>query len=404
MGRIAITAAVAAAAVGLSVPAMASAAEPVTEPDFYRLPSTVHVLDVPAPGVLGNDTDADGDQLKAVKLGEPYYGRLHLNADGSFRYRPDPLNPGYDNFNYWAYDGNSLATIGHVYLTLTRPPVAHDDDYAALTGVRRRERDPGLLGNDFAQEGHAELRRGARHGTATVGPGGAFDYTSDPGFVGTDDFRYVVVVDGERQSVATATIRVKASDRKPQAVADTLTTPEDVELDLGPPGVLANDTDPDGDPLTAVWVDDPFGEYFSLESDGSLTYQPPSNYDTPVTFTYRVSDGLKLSDPVESTIEIPAVDDAPTAVDDEYELHARRLEIGVPGVVGNDYDEVEGDIVYAHLQMPPQHGTVHLHRDGSFVYVQDRLGPRRADTFTYSVSDSGGAEGGLATVFIDPFR
>ena len=147
--------------------------------------------------------------------GEPYYGRLHLNADGSFRYRPDPLNPGYDNFDYWAYDGNSLATIGHVYLTLTRPPVARDDDYAALTGVRRREADPGLLVNDFAQEGHAELRRGARHGTATVRPDGAFDYTSDPGFVGTDDFRYAVVVDGERQSVATATIRVKASDRKP---------------------------------------------------------------------------------------------------------------------------------------------------------------------------------------------
>ena len=86
--------------------------------------------------------------------------------------------------------------------------------------------------------------------------------------MGTDDFRYAVVVDGERQSVATATIRVKASDRKPQAVADTLTTPEDVELDLAAPGVLTNDTDPDGDPLTAVWVDDPFGEYFCSSRTG----------------------------------------------------------------------------------------------------------------------------------------
>ena len=101
MKRIGITAAVA-AVIGLSLPVLASAAKPVTEADFYRIPSTVHVLDVPAPGLLGNDTDADGDQLTAMRLGEPYYGRLHLNADGSFRYRPDPLNPGYDNFDYWA--------------------------------------------------------------------------------------------------------------------------------------------------------------------------------------------------------------------------------------------------------------------------------------------------------------
>ena len=199
MKRIGITAAVA-AVIGLSLPSLASAAKPVTEPDFYRVPSTMHVLDVPAPGVLANDTDADGDQLTTIRLGQPYYGRLHLNADGSFRYRPDPLNPGYDNFDYWAYDGNSLATIGHVYLTLTRPPVAHDDDYAALTGVRRHEADPGLLVNDFAQEGHVSCGGGRITVPPRSDPTERSTTTSDPGFVGTDDFRYAVVVDGSARA------------------------------------------------------------------------------------------------------------------------------------------------------------------------------------------------------------
>ena len=68
-------------------------------------------------------------------------------------------------------------------------------------------------------------------------------------------------------------------------------------------------------------------------------------------------------------------------------------------MVGNDYDEVEGDIVFPHLQTPPQHGTVRLHSDGSFLYVQDtsaRAGPTPSPIPS---SDSGGAEGGARNLY-----
>ena len=46
-------------------------------------------LAVPAPGVLGNDFDPDGDPLFAVQLSTPLLGDLVFNADGSFSYDPE---------------------------------------------------------------------------------------------------------------------------------------------------------------------------------------------------------------------------------------------------------------------------------------------------------------------------
>ena len=43
----------------------------------------------PPPGVLGNDTDPDGDALSAVLVSGPSNGTLTLNADGSFTLHAD---------------------------------------------------------------------------------------------------------------------------------------------------------------------------------------------------------------------------------------------------------------------------------------------------------------------------
>jgi len=63
------------------------------------------VLNVAAPGVLGNDTDADGNPLNAIKLTEPVYGTLVFNSDGSFTYTPVANWSGSDSFTYGANDG-----------------------------------------------------------------------------------------------------------------------------------------------------------------------------------------------------------------------------------------------------------------------------------------------------------
>jgi VCBS repeat-containing protein len=63
-------------------------------------------LSVPAPGVLGNDTDVDGDDLAATVVTAPNHGALVLNPNGSFTYTPDDNYNGPDSFTYRASDGN----------------------------------------------------------------------------------------------------------------------------------------------------------------------------------------------------------------------------------------------------------------------------------------------------------
>jgi hypothetical protein len=79
---------------------------PVAGSDIYEVPPG-GVLDVAAPGVLINDTDADGDPLTAVKLSDPAEGLLTLHADGSFMYTPATNWSGADSFTYCASDGTT---------------------------------------------------------------------------------------------------------------------------------------------------------------------------------------------------------------------------------------------------------------------------------------------------------
>lgn len=380
---------------------------PVMSPDFYRVATgwtTTPVLTVPAPGVLANDHDPDGDPITAALLSGTTNGTLDLRRSGRFTYTPNPGFVGLDQFSYSARDDPDgvFNCCGHVYIGVTAPAVAADDAYAALSGVQRRVRAPdGVLANDLGAERARPVSQPA-HGTLGMGKLGGFAYTADPGFVGTDSFRYKATVAGEPPSLATVSLRVKASNSPPVANPDDYTTPEDTLLSIAAPGVLGNDVDADGDPLTAEIVSRPFGEDFALDLDGSFEYVPPSNYDSPVSFTYRISDGLVRSPPTTVTIEIPAVDDSPFAEDDFYALGgASRLDIPAPGVLANDYDEVEGDALSARLRVKPGKGTVTLRANGSFTYVRTP-GTQGVDSFSYRVRDSGGAVGNIAFVTIDP--
>ena len=375
---------------------------PVTQYDLYRLPSHKPSLVVGAPGILANDSDPDGDPITAELLGEPASGTLVLRRNGRIVYTPNPGFSGLDSFMYLARDTPFTASqcCGHVYIIVTKPPEAANDAFAALSGVTRTLPAPGVLANDVADR----VRLGDRpdHGTVALRSDGSFDYTADSAFVGTDTWSYEAIVDRETPVTATVTMRVKARNRGPRAVADSYVTEEDTPLFVGPPGVLGNDRDADGDPLTAEFVTAPFGDEFLFEPDGSFEYYPPSDYDSPVTFTYRADDGLLPSAPVTVEIEILAVNDPPFAEEDVYDLGgATTLEVGAPGVLANDSDPVEFDALTATRRGRTHRGTLDLRSNGSFTYVRTDGGVA-PDSFRYEVRDSGGAIGNTVTVWIYP--
>ena len=79
-------------------------APPVALRDLYEGRED-RVLSRSAPGVLRNDSDADGGKLTAAIVRRPEHGRLDLNANGSFTYRPNRNFNGRDTFVYRARDG-----------------------------------------------------------------------------------------------------------------------------------------------------------------------------------------------------------------------------------------------------------------------------------------------------------
>ena len=86
---------------------------------------------------------------------------------------------------------------------------------------------------------------------------GSFIYTPVANYNGPDTFAYTAS-DGVVQSTpATVRIAVSKVNDAPAALPESYTTAEDTPFSSGAPGVLANDTDPDGDSLSAVPVAGP---------------------------------------------------------------------------------------------------------------------------------------------------
>jgi hypothetical protein len=91
---------------------------PVANDDIYTTqPDTT--LNVVAPGVLSNDTDADGDPMTAALDTGPSGGTLALNADGSFTYTPHSGFTGTDSFTYIVNDGNGGTDTGNVSISVS---------------------------------------------------------------------------------------------------------------------------------------------------------------------------------------------------------------------------------------------------------------------------------------------
>jgi VCBS repeat-containing protein len=362
-------------------------------------------LNIAAPGVLGNDSDPDGDSVSAVLQSGPSSGSLTLNGNGSFSYKPNDDFNGTDSFTYRASDGSansSPATVTINVNPVNDPPTAGNDSYSINEDTTLNIAAPGVLANDNDPEGQpltAVLQTGPSSGSLNLNGNGSFSYTPNANFNGTDSFTYRANDGSANSSPATVTITVNPVNDTPAAVGDTYTTDEDIPLTIAAPGVLANDTDPDGQPLTAVLQTGPTDGLLTLNSNGSFTYTPNADFSGTDSFTYRANDGSANSNLATVTINISEVNDPPAAVDDTYTTDEDiPLTIAAPGVLANDNDP-EGQPLTAVLQIGPTDGLLNLNGNGSFTYTpnDDFNG---TDSFTYFANDGTSNSNLAATVTI----
>jgi uncharacterized delta-60 repeat protein len=131
--------------------------------------------------------------------------------------------------------------------------------------------------------------------------------------VGYYDDLYVVRYN-MRTVGATAQIIVADTASTPVAGNDAYTMNEDATLSEPVAGVLGNDSDPNGDALTAVLVTPPASGTLNLNANGSFSYTPATDFTGQVTFQYRATDGTNNSNVATVTITVNPVNDAPVAV------------------------------------------------------------------------------------------
>jgi uncharacterized repeat protein (TIGR01451 family) len=177
-------------------------------------------------------------------------------------------------------------------------------------------------------------------------------------------------------------------NRAPVADDNSYVTREDTPLVVPVPGVLADDTDADGDPLQLSRMVEATGAgTLTTGRDGSFRYEPDSNSNGADAFTYNATDGAAESNVATVTIVVRAVNDPPEAADDAVQA-AQDTPLDVD-VLANDRDphRDEMDVTGA---SDPAHGAATPNADGTVRYVPDAsyTGP---DSFTYTVADPGGA-------------
>jgi len=101
---------------------------------------------------------------------------------------------------------------------------------------------------------------------------------------------------------------VQAPNSPPTATDDAFTTPGtgDRTLDVGAPGVLANDADPDQDPFQAELASNVSNGTLTLDASGGFRYTPNGDFQGEDSFTYRARDASGTSNVATVRITVPA--------------------------------------------------------------------------------------------------
>lgn len=241
--------------------------------------------------VLANDSDPDGDGLTIVDVSQPANGQAEISG-GAVLYSPAPGFFGSETFSYTVEDGFGGQASAQVTVQVVapgQPPVAED---FTVTTPRGAPVDIDLLSHAHDPDGEAlevaEYSQPA-NGTLEDRGGGTVEYAPDTQFVGSDSMTYTVRDEGGREATATVTIEVTAGNRPPVANPDSATTPGGVPVEVE---VLANDFDPDGDPIEVIDVIQVAGAAGTAEinEDGTITFTISGTCSGFNLFRYTITD------------------------------------------------------------------------------------------------------------------
>jgi hypothetical protein len=204
--------------------------------------------------------------------------------------------------------------------------------------------------------------------------------------------------DGALDASDVVQIIVENSDLPPESADDQYSMAWNTTLVVEvTDGVLANDNDPEGLPLTATLLSDVVHGQLTFTADGSFEYTPETDFEGQDVFSYSAQDGNNSSAEVTVTLTVFRPNTPPEAEDDEAVTST-----GVPvdiDLLANDSDP-DGDVLTIESLTPAEHGEVLDNGDGTVTYNSEAE-YTGVDSFSYTVIDgNGGSATAVVTVTV----
>jgi len=295
---------------------------PSAGPDAYALDEG-DSLEVPMPGLLGNDHDSADEILTVdpVPVLEPLHGTLVLAENGSFTYRHDGSEAPADTFAYLVVDASAEVDTGRVVVTVVPvndAPVAVPATFEVLEGG-------GLVGNVLATDSDVDsdtlvaflVTAPVHADDFSLTEDGSFSYTHDSSEGSEDSFVYVAF-DGETVSeLTTITIELRGANDTPAIleISDQTVAEGDafavLELDQ-----LVDDPDHAGDEIS--WL---VSGTIHLQADYNADQRTISiapldpEWSGSEMLTFRATDPGQAWDEETAVFTITPVNDAPNIME-----------------------------------------------------------------------------------------
>ena len=293
----------------------------VTEDDYYVIAPGA-TLAIAAPGILGNDSDPEGDPFVAQQgafttwLGNTGY----IGPNGEFGFTATAGFSGTDTITYYTQDAGHGGTEGTIYVTVQEQvdptenhwPSPVDDYYTTPKNESLvMPSHLGMLANDIDDDGDVITTKAtsgmptSEGGSVWVDADGSFGYTPPMDFVGTDWFSYIAYDTFGGASWSSVQIGVTGTgtvpggpNLPPVAGEDHYVIPDGHTLVVDAAhGVLLNDSDPDGSfvTLTPETTTTQIGVSVDIAADGSFAYTPKPGTWGDDYFSYTITDEAGLT-------------------------------------------------------------------------------------------------------------
>ncbi|WP_407644872.1 Ig-like domain-containing protein [Candidatus Thiothrix anitrata] len=339
-------------------------------------------------------TDAENNILTYTIVGQPTHGKITVpGSDGKITYTPNANYYGTDILTFKVNDGGSDSKTMAVSINIKAVNDAPTVTAQTLKIPRNLRKKILLQGKDI-EDGNKltySIKTKPTQGMLGTLVGNKVRYTPKKGYVGKDSFSFVVKDSGGLSStVAVVSITVTATNNLPVAKPQTVALSEDKQVSVTLVG-----TDVDQDKLTYTVVDKPLNGTLGSLSVDKLTYTPKVNYSGSDAFTFKVNDGNADSPVAKVTLNVAAVNDAPTVTAQTLKI-PRNLRKKIL-LQGKDIED--GNKLTYSIKTKPTQGML-----GTLVGNKVRYTPKKGyvgkDSFSFVVKDSGGLSSTVAVVSI----